>query len=110
MQILNSILRAGFKYSKAGVMLSDFYYNDARQLDMFNVVPDDRRSRSLMTVIDKINHSEKGSVFFTGKELKNVGRCSAAVFHQSTLLGGRISRLYVNNILKAAGSCDLLHA
>jgi len=71
MQLLNSIWRAGFKYSKAGVMLSDFYYNDARQLDMFNVVPDDRRSRSLMTVIDKINHSGKGSVFFARQGIQN---------------------------------------
>jgi DNA polymerase V len=71
MQLLNSIWRSGFKYSKAGVMLSDFYYNDAKQLDMFNAVPDDRRSRSLMTVIDKINHSGKGSVFFARQGIQN---------------------------------------
>lgn len=60
---LHKIYRRGFKYNKAGVMLSGLVDSDHRQGDMFGLRLEDSKSKRLMKVIDQINaRMGKGSV------------------------------------------------
>lgn len=52
---LHKIYRSGYKYNKAGVMLSDFVTNENRQNDMFGLRLEDGKSKRLMKVMDQIN-------------------------------------------------------
>lgn len=60
---LHKIYRRGYKYNKAGVMLSDMVDSDHRQADMFGLRLEDSKSKKLMKVIDQINaRMGKGTV------------------------------------------------
>ncbi|PYF84621.1 DNA polymerase V [Marinomonas alcarazii] len=59
--------RDGFRYMKAGVMLTDFYEHDAFQQDLFRADSTKSNSKALMSVVDKINHSGLGNVFFASQ-------------------------------------------
>ena len=65
--LLERIWKPGFRYAKAGVILMDFYEQGALQADLFR--PDSGRiqSKDLMSVVDKINHSGLGNVFFASQ-------------------------------------------
>lgn len=63
MRLLKKIWKDGFKYAKAGVMLSDFSGSEVTQLDMFSEQSDEPNNQ-LMSVIDQINSSKHGTVFF----------------------------------------------
>ena len=68
--LLERIWKPGFRYAKAGVILMDFYEQGALQADLFR--PNDcksgrKASKALMSVVDKINHSGLGSVFFAAQ-------------------------------------------
>ncbi|PSJ16349.1 Y-family DNA polymerase [Nitrosomonas supralitoralis] len=52
---LHKIYRSGFKYNKAGVMLSDFVTNEHRQADLFGLRLEDSKSKRLMKIMDQIN-------------------------------------------------------
>lgn len=65
--IFHHIYRAGFRYAKAGVMLADFYEHGAFQEDLFRLDSTKRNSKALMNVVDKINHSGLGNVFFASQ-------------------------------------------
>ncbi len=52
---LHKIYKRGYKYNKAGVMLSDMVDADHRQLDLFGLRFEDSKSKKLMKVIDQIN-------------------------------------------------------
>ena len=62
-----SIYRAGYRYAKGGVMLTDFYERGAFQQDLFRADNTNINSKALMNVIDKINHSGLGNVFFASQ-------------------------------------------
>ncbi|MFV0261161.1 MAG: translesion error-prone DNA polymerase V subunit UmuC [Kluyvera sp.] len=66
-QALDKIWRDGFRYMKAGVMLSDFFSQGVAQLQLFDAFPPQANSQALMQVIDSINHSGRGSIGFAGK-------------------------------------------
>jgi DNA polymerase V len=68
--LLKRIWKDGFRYAKAGVMLSDFYDPGMFQLGLFDDVSTRSNSQQLMSVLDTINQSGAGTVFFAGQGTK----------------------------------------
>ncbi|EHF6247808.1 DUF4113 domain-containing protein, partial [Salmonella enterica subsp. enterica serovar Newport] len=52
---------------KAGCMLNDFTPTGVSQLNLFDEVQPRERSEQLMQVMDGINHSGKGKIWFAGR-------------------------------------------
>lgn len=67
---LNHVWKDGFRYMKAGVMLSDFYSQGVAQLGLFDEYQPQANSSALMQVIDSINHSGRGSIGFAGQGIQ----------------------------------------
>jgi DNA polymerase V len=67
---LDRIWRDGHRYAKAGVMLNDFTPMGVSQLNLFDDVQPHARSGQLMKVLDDINHSGMGKVWFAGRGIK----------------------------------------
>ncbi len=72
--IINAAVKAlgriwldGRRYAKAGVMLNDFTPCGVSQLNLFDEVQPREHSDALMKVLDGINHSGKGKVWFAGR-------------------------------------------
>lgn len=63
---LDAIWRDGFRYQKAGIMLNDFC-DKPGQIDLFDERPPRAGSEQLMKVIDGINQSGLGKVWFAGQ-------------------------------------------
>ncbi len=68
--LLKRIWKDGFRYAKAGVMLSDFYDPGMFQPGLFDDVSTRSNSQQLMSVLDTINQSGAGKVFFAGQGTK----------------------------------------
>lgn len=69
--LLKRIWKDGFRYAKAGVMLSDFYDPGMFQPGLFDDVSTrSNNSQQLMSVLDSINQSGAGKVFFAGQGTK----------------------------------------
>ena len=68
--LLKRIWKDGFRYAKAGVMLSDFYDPGMFQPGLFDDISTRSNSQQLMSVLDTINQSGAGKVFFAGQGLK----------------------------------------
>lgn len=68
--LLKRIWKDGFRYAKAGVMLSDFYDPGMFQPGLFDEVSTHSNSQQLMSVLDTINQSGAGKVFFAGQGTK----------------------------------------
>ncbi|EDK1374799.1 DNA polymerase V subunit UmuC [Salmonella enterica subsp. enterica] len=64
---LDRIWVDGHRYAKAGCMLNDFTPNGVSQLNLFDEVQPRERSEQLMQVLDGINHSGLGKVWFAGR-------------------------------------------
>ncbi|EBV2165534.1 DNA polymerase V subunit UmuC [Salmonella enterica subsp. enterica serovar Eastbourne] len=64
---LERIWRDGHRYAKAGVMLNDFSGSGIAQLNLFDEQPPRPHSKELMRVVDGINHSGLGQVWFAGR-------------------------------------------
>lgn len=67
MRGLDIIWQDGYRYYKAGVMLSDFTDSDITQFDMFSTQKAFKNSNELMRTLDIINNSGIGKVWFAGK-------------------------------------------
>lgn len=65
--LFHRIYCAGYRYAKGGVMLVDFYEHGSFQQDLFRADNTKVNSKALMSVVDKINHSGLGSVFFAAQ-------------------------------------------
>ncbi|BEM40991.1 hypothetical protein SME10J_47180 [Serratia marcescens] len=63
---LEAIWRDGFRYQKAGIMLNDFC-DKPGQIDLFDEHPPRAGSEQLMKVLDSINQSGLGKVWFAGQ-------------------------------------------
>ncbi|MBI6487333.1 translesion error-prone DNA polymerase V subunit UmuC [Vibrio parahaemolyticus] len=68
--LIKRIWKDGFRYAKAGVMLSDFYDSGMFQPGLFDDVSTRSNSQQLMSVLDTINQSGAGKVFFAGQGTK----------------------------------------
>jgi len=64
---LERIWKDGHRYAKAGVMLNDFTSSGVSQLQLFDERPPRPHSAELMKVLDGINHSGKGHVWFASR-------------------------------------------
>lgn len=64
---LERIWRDGHRYAKAGVMLNDFSSTGVAQLNLFDEQPPRPHSKELMQVLDNINHTGIGRVWFAGR-------------------------------------------
>lgn len=64
---LERIWRDGHRYAKAGVMLNDFSGSGIAQLNLFDEQPPRPHSHELMSVVDGINHSGLGQIWFAGR-------------------------------------------
>ncbi|MBP8852854.1 MAG: translesion error-prone DNA polymerase V subunit UmuC [Moraxellaceae bacterium] len=63
--LLDGIWQEGHRYSKAGVMLTDFSSVEHQQGDLFAAEPQDPRRAALMQVVDSINSKGRfGKLFF----------------------------------------------
>jgi DNA polymerase V len=66
---LDRIWVSGHRYAKAGIMLNDFSPTGVSQLNLFDDVQPRAHSDELMKVLDGINHSGLGKVWFAGRGL-----------------------------------------
>jgi len=64
---LDRIWVDGCRYAKAGVMLNDFTPTGVSQLNLFDDIQPRERSEELMKVLDGINHSGLGKIWFAGR-------------------------------------------
>ena len=69
-RLLDHLWRDGYDYAKAGVVLSDFYDIGTYQAGLFDQPSAHTNSRKLMHVVDEINHSGLGRVFFARQGIK----------------------------------------
>ena len=69
-EALDRIWLEGERYMKAGVMLSDFFSDGVAQLDLFSESRVQANSAALMTIIDALNQSGKGKVWFAGQGIQ----------------------------------------
>lgn len=67
---LDAIWQDGHRFQKCGVMLGDFYSQGVAQLGLFDEYKPRSNSEQLMAVLDGINHSGKGRVWFAGQGIK----------------------------------------
>ncbi|MGI2138380.1 translesion error-prone DNA polymerase V subunit UmuC [Shewanella baltica] len=65
--LLQRIWREGHAYAKAGVMLGDFSGAGVFQLGLFDDVTPRPKSKELMQLLDKVNHSGHGKIWFAGQ-------------------------------------------
>lgn len=71
MQLLKKIWHDGYRYNKGGVMLSDFYDQNAAQQSLFDSEQQSSSSKRLMTALDAINQSGLGKVFIASQGTNN---------------------------------------
>lgn len=70
-EALDRIWVEGHRYMKAGVMLGDFYSQGVSQLNLFDENKPQANSEALMRVMDGINLSGKGNLWFAGQGVQN---------------------------------------
>jgi DNA polymerase V len=63
-RLFDMIWKDGYRYAKAGVMLGDFCSPDNVQPNLFDNQEGNQENEALMQVIDTINHSGQGKVWF----------------------------------------------
>lgn len=66
-EALDRIWRDGHRYMKAGVMLGDFYSQGVAQLGLFDDNRPKPNSEKLMRLVDGINQSNTGKLWFAGQ-------------------------------------------
>ncbi|MFT4270844.1 MAG: translesion error-prone DNA polymerase V subunit UmuC [Pantoea sp.] len=67
MEALESIWIPGHRYMKAGVMLGNFFSQGVAQLNLFDEFQPQTNSEALMRVVDGLNQSGKGKIWFAGQ-------------------------------------------
>ncbi|MMZ45388.1 DNA polymerase IV [compost metagenome] len=67
---LDAIWQDGHRFQKCGVMLGDFYSQGVAQLGLFDEYKPRSNSEQLMAVLDGINHSGKGRVWFAAQGIQ----------------------------------------
>lgn len=67
---LDAIWQKGRHYQKAGVMLGDFFSSGVAQLNLFDDNASRLNSAELMTVVDRLNEKERGTIWFAGQGIQ----------------------------------------
>ena len=71
-RLLRGIWRPGYRYAKAGVMLSELSPQEQGQADLF-CAPEQARRKQLMQTIDQINGGKHGKVFIAAQGVQQEG-------------------------------------
>ncbi|MBM6550368.1 translesion error-prone DNA polymerase V subunit UmuC [Marinomonas ostreistagni] len=66
-ELLSKLYRAGYRYAKAGVMLTDFYQYNTLQADLFYDASSHAKAQTLMGVMDQINQSGRGQLYLAAQ-------------------------------------------
>lgn len=66
-RLTRQLYRPGYRYAKAGIMLSDFYAPGVFQPSLFDDSKPRANSQALMQVLDKVNSSRTGSLCFASQ-------------------------------------------
>lgn len=69
-EALERIWIAGHRYMKAGVILGDFFSQGVAQFDLFDEHKPRPNSEALMRVMDKVNQSGNGKLWFAGQGIQ----------------------------------------
>jgi DNA polymerase V len=75
---LQSIWRQGYRYAKAGVMLSDLCPEKDVQKGLFDQTSAQRHNPALMQAVDALNRSGKGKIWFGSQGIKEDWRMKRA--------------------------------
>lgn len=70
MEVFEQIWIEGPRYAKAGIMLGDFYNKGVAQLGLFDEHQPKANSEALMRVVDGLNQSGKGTLWFAGQGIQ----------------------------------------
>jgi DNA polymerase V len=70
MESLDRIWLDGCRFMKAGVMLGDFYSQGVSQLNLFDEFKPQANCEALMRVVDGLNQSGKGKLWFAGQGMQ----------------------------------------
>lgn len=70
MNALDCVWIDGHRYMKAGVMLGDFFSQGVAQLNLFDEYQPHGNSELLMRVVDGLNQSGKGKLWFAGQGIQ----------------------------------------
>jgi DNA polymerase V len=70
MESLDRIWLDGCRFMKAGVMLGDFYSQGVSQLNLFDEFKPQANSETLMRVVDGLDQSGKGKLWFAGQGMQ----------------------------------------
>ncbi|WKX25368.1 translesion error-prone DNA polymerase V subunit UmuC [Tatumella ptyseos] len=68
--LLDQIWREGPRYMKAGIILGDFFQQGVAQLNLFDPLAPHANSDALMHVVDGINQSGRGTIWFAGQGIQ----------------------------------------
>ncbi|MFH8134255.1 translesion error-prone DNA polymerase V subunit UmuC [Pantoea osteomyelitidis] len=69
-EALDRIWIAGHRYMKAGVILGDFFSRGVAQFELFDDVKPQANSEALMCVMDQVNQSGNGKLWFAGQGIQ----------------------------------------
>lgn len=70
MRLLDRIWLPGHRYMKAGILLDDFTPSGVSQLNLFDEIQPRPKSDMLMRLIDGINQSGMGNIWFVGRGIQ----------------------------------------
>jgi len=69
-RLSKQLYRPGYRYAKAGIMLSDFFEPGVYQASLFEQQKTKPKSKALMQVVDKLNTVKTGSVYFASQAFR----------------------------------------
>ena len=75
MEMVSALWQAGYRYGKAGVMLTDLGPAGREQVTLFREDDNAEKGKALMAVMDTINRSGKGKVWLAGRGVNQAARC-----------------------------------
>ena len=70
-RLAKRIFRPGYRYTKAGVMLTDFFEPGVWQGSLFAVHEPKPNSAALMAVLDRVNRQTSGALYFASQKVKS---------------------------------------
>ena len=70
-RLAKRIFRPGYRYTKAGVMLTDFSEPGVWQGSLFEAHEPKPNSAALMAVVDRLNQQQTGALYFASQKVKS---------------------------------------
>ncbi|YCH32177.1 translesion error-prone DNA polymerase V subunit UmuC [Erwinia sp. D4-22] len=70
LSVFEKIWLSGPRYAKAGIILGDFYHCGVAQPGLFDEIQPRANSEALMQVMDSLNQSRRGALWFAGQGIE----------------------------------------